>query len=419
MKSNRSKSQNKERYFMIAYVLFFFVVVSSVALFQPLADTPPIYANPPDEHARFLIPDFICKYGRIPTGFEEEVRIPSYGFSYGFYNVFPYIIMGYVMRFVSIFTDSQLILLYTARFINVLSGTMMAVMVYKISKKVFSDRRFGWLFCFMVMFMPQSLFMHTYVNTDSICLLSTSLMVYGLICAWRDGFDYKNSLWLSAGIILCALSYYNAYGFILSSMLLFVAYFYNGTKGKFSYDYKGLLKWGCFISVIVLAGISWWFIRSYILYDGDILGLKTRQLCAMQYGEGEVNPLSNSTYQARGYTIMQMLKETNFFDGAFITFVAALGSLAIKGNIWIYRFYKLLFYVGLGGYFLLIPKYYKNSNFKKIFVHINMIFCGLMPLILTIYYSYTMDYQNQGRYLMPMILPLMYYTVKGFERIRT
>lgn len=417
MKSSRNKSQNKERYFLIAYVLFFFVVASSIALFQPLANTPPTWANPPDEHARYLIPQFICKYGKIPTGFEEEIRIPGYGFSYAFYNVFPYIVMGYVMRFVSLFTDSPVTLLYTARFINVLSGTLMAVMIYKISKKVFSDRRFGWLFCFAVMFLPQSLFMHTYVNTDSMCLLSTSLILYGLICAWQDGFNYKNSVWLSAGIILCALSYYNAYGFILSSIFLLLAYFYTGTKNKFSYDYKGMLKWGSLISVIVLAGIGWWFIRSYILFDGDILGLKTRELCAIQYAIPEVNPLYMSTYQAKGYTVTEMLRETDFFNGIFISFVATLGSMSIVGNIWIYRLYKLFFCLGLGGYYLLIPKYAKKSNFKNVFFHINMSFCIIMPLILAIHYAYTMDFQNQGRYLMPMLLPLMYYTVKGFERI--
>jgi hypothetical protein len=38
------------------------------------------------------------------------------------------------------------------------------------------------------------------------------------------------------------------------------------------------------------------------------------------------------------------------------------------------------------------------------------------PVCLSFYYSYTMDYQPQGRYLMPMLLPLMYYVVKGYEK---
>lgn len=37
---------------------------------------------------------------------------------------------------------------------------------------------------------------------------------------------------------------------------------------------------------------------------------------------------------------------------------------------------------------------------------------------LTIYYAYTTDYQNQGRYLLPALIPLMYYMTKGFRSFR-
>ena len=39
-----------------------------------------------------------------------------------------------------------------------------------------------------------------------------------------------------------------------------------------------------------------------------------------------------------------------------------------------------------------------------------------MPCILSIYYSYTTDYQAQGRYLLPARIPLAYYVVKGVEK---
>ena len=145
----------------------FLALALTLALLQPLANTPPLYGNPPDEHARYLIPQFICKYGKIPTGWEEEVRIPAYGFSYALYNVFPYIVQGYLMRFVSLFTESEVVLLYTARLVNVTFGLLMAVVVYLIGKRVFRDDRFRWLFCFAVTYLPEGLFLHTYVNTDS------------------------------------------------------------------------------------------------------------------------------------------------------------------------------------------------------------------------------------------------------------
>lgn len=437
-------SKKADRLILTIYLLGFLIIAATIALLQPLADSPPLFGNPPDEHARFLVPWYIYEHGRIPTGFEEEIRIPSYGFSYGLYNVFPYIVQGFCMRFAGLFTESELILLYVARFVNVISGLCMAYVVYLLSKKLFADGRFRWCFCFGIMYLPQSLFMHTYVNTDSMCMLSTAMIVYGLVSAYREGFSRKNNLWLSGGIILCALSYYNAYGYILSSILLFLAYFLRRQDGKWHYEWKQMVKKGSFICVIVLLGISWWFIRSYVLYDGDMLGLATREKMAIQYASFEVNPLTMSTYENRGESIFQMLKETDFLEGAFIGFVAAYGSVTIFGNIWMYRLYKIFFALGLLGCIVLPGgRTGKEScgkpcgpaggsrgsasgtaepvlqRWQKIFFHVNMVFCILMPLILLIQYAYTTDFQNQGRYLLPAIVPLMYYTVRGLEKLFT
>ena len=59
--------KKSEKIILIWYLLGFLALALTLALFQPLVNTPPLYGNPPDEHARYLIPQFICKYGRIPT----------------------------------------------------------------------------------------------------------------------------------------------------------------------------------------------------------------------------------------------------------------------------------------------------------------------------------------------------------------
>ncbi len=413
-------NKKSERLVLFLYLAGFLVVASTIALMQPLADTLPLLINPPDEHARFQVPWYIYQHGRIPTGFEEELRIPSYGFSYGLYNVFPYIVQGYVMRLAGLFTDSMLVLLYVARFVNVLSGLLMAVVVYLLSKKLFVDRRFGWAFCFGVTFLPENLFMHTYVNTDSMCLLAVAMMIYGLVCGYRQGFARANCVWMCGGIILCALSYYNAYGYILSCILLFLAYFLKKQNGTWQYDLKTMLKKGAVISAVVLLGISWWFIRSYILFDGDFLGLATREKMAIEYASPEVNPANMVTYQSRGISILEMMRETDFLEGAFYTFVAAFGSMTIVGDIWTYRLYKVFFALGLLGC-VLVPLVRRRATdrmgWKKVFFHLNMIFCMIMPMILLIRYAYAMDFQNQGRYLLPALIPLMYYMIRGCESL--
>lgn len=433
MGEKRGLQQQDRREWLLTglYILIFLIAASSVALAQPLYDTPPVYANAPDEHARYLVPLYICEHGTLPNAYDEEVRIPGYGSSYAVYNVLPYIFMGFVMRFVNLFTDSDLYLLYSARFVNVLFGAVMAFVVRRLSLRIFDGEakkiRLDWLFCFFVTFMPQSLFLHTYVNTDSLAMLSTAMILYALVSIYQDGFCRFNSGVLCAGVIFCTLSYYNAYGYIVSAVLLCLAYFANPVSGKLhetgqgnpriSYDWKNMLRHAVPVTAVILLGTAWWFIRSYILYDGDILGFRTADKMMELYAVDKVNPLTSQTYQQMGYTPWQMMKETDYLTIAYASFVGAYGSLSIFANIWIYRFYKLFFYGGLLGYLVTIPFYRQRHEGKRMFFHANLVFCILMPVFLTIYYAYTSDFQAQGRYMLPMLLPLMLYVVKGLERL--
>lgn len=409
------------------YFSGFLAMAVAMMLCQPHTDyVSAIPLSPPDEYFRMLIPRFICEYGTLPTGLEEEVRITGCGFSYGLYNVLPYIIQGYFMRFVSIFTASETALLYVGRAVNVVFGLLMAWVVYLLGKRTFTDSRFRWLFCFAVTYLPEGLFVHTYINTDSCCMLSTAVILYALAWAWQEGFDYKNSAWLAVGIILCALSYYNAYGYILSSMFLFAAYFVN-KDGKWSIDWKNMLKYGSFISALVLFGAGWWFARSYFVLDGDMLGLRTKEQLALMYSLEETSPLN--TYYAKGISVYQMLKENQFFQCLYDSFIAAFGSLSIRGNYWTYLSYKLFFGAGILGWaaswlysgrddeVLINQHFIKKLNGRQIFFHLNMFLCAVLPLIIMIDYAYTMNYQHQGRYILPSLIPIMYYTVKGIERL--
>ena len=414
--------KKKERLLTCLYLLIFLLVASSIALSQPLADVPPTYANPPDEHARYLVPRYICEHGTIPSGYDEEVRIPGYGSSYAIYNVLPYIIMGWVMRFVSIFTDSELILLYSARFVNVIMVTVMAYVVRKLSVRIFDDKAkkiyLDWLFCLFVTFLPQSLFLHTYVNTDSMAMLSTALIIYALVWIYQEGFSVPNSVILSVGVIFCALSYYNAYGYIVSAVLLCLVYFIRkDDMGKLYYDRKAMIRWAVPVTGMILLGTAWWFIHNYLLYDGDMLGLRTANTLKELYAVPEVNPLYSETYQQMGYTPWQMIKERDFFTIAYASFVAEYGSMSIIANILLYRIYKMYFIAGFLGYIITIPYYIKEHGFKRLFFHANLVFCMVMPAFLTIYYAFTSDFQAQGRYMMPMLIPLMIYLVKGMERM--
>ena len=401
----------------ICYFALYLVLGLSLLIRQP-------FGNPPDEYNRYLIPRYIAEHGTLPNGYEESIRIPGYGFSYAFQPILPYMFQGYAMGFVNLFTDSQTALLYTARGVDLLLGLLMARVVLLLAGQWFQDARFRWIFAFLATFLPQGIFVHTYVNTDSCCMLSIALMLYGLTLGLKDAFTARSSLIMALGIILCALSYYNAYGYILSCILLFTVFFLSVYRNKFCFDYKNFLKKGVFISAVVLCGIAWWFIRSAILYEGDFLALRTRNACASLYAQPQFHPDTRATWMNQGFSLFDMVRDSDFISLSMLSFIGMYGPMTMVTSIWVYRFYKALFGLGVLFCALLQGPAARSSDrmepgrrWFRIFFHVNMVFCILMPLFLSLYYSYSTDYQPQGRYLLPALLPLCLYTVRGMEKM--
>ena len=406
----RGERRMKRHWRLVLYLLGFLVLAVTLAAFQPAKGS----NAPPDEKSRYLVPKYICEHGELPTGLEEEIRIPGYGFSYMLYNAFPYIVMGLAMRLVKCFTADPGALLFTARFINVLAGLAMAYAAWLLARRLFAKERTRWLFCLAVTFQPMNLFVHSYVNTDSFCMLSTALIVYGLVRMYQEKADVKSCLWTAGGVILCALSYYSAYGYILAAVVLYIAYFAKRGENR-RYDMKGLLKYAGLTSGIVLLGISWWFIRQGIVLEGDFLGLHTRNVLTAQYGRESVK--FGSTFAGQGISFFGMLKEMlarRLPAKLAGTLIAAYGGLGLKPQVWYYALYGLVWLAGAAGY---ITHLGGRKTWQRVLFHGCMVMCMALPLVLYLRYCYMTDYQEQGRYLLPALVPTMYYVAKGLENL--
>ena len=126
----KEAADRKKNIIVGGYLLLFAVLAASIAIVQQTQDIYPIFPNPPDEHARILIPRFIAAHGKLPTGFEEEVQIPGYGSSYAFQPGLPYIVMGIMMRIAAFFGAEGFALTLTARLVNVCTGVFNAYLLY-------------------------------------------------------------------------------------------------------------------------------------------------------------------------------------------------------------------------------------------------------------------------------------------------
>ncbi|MBR6315634.1 MAG: DUF2142 domain-containing protein [Lachnospiraceae bacterium] len=382
------------------------------------------FGRSPDEEAHYLVAQYLFQNHRLPIGTEPELRIEGWGFSYAFQPYLSYMIAALNMRIVSLFTDNGYWLIIAARFVNVVMGSLMVVVVFQIACCLFEPKHIRLLFTLMVTLLPQNLFMHVYVNTDSMAVFSTSVIVLAWLKGLKNDWDLLSLSYLTSGLILCIMSYYNAYGFVLCSGILFIRSLIQ-TKNK-----PLLIKKALFVCIIVFFAVGWYFIRNAFYYDGDFLGLKIRNQYAELFADYEHKPSSAHTWKGAGFSVFYMLFRTGFLKLLCQSFIGMFGRMDKPLPNAAYIFWGCLYITGLLAFIGSISVSVLNQHVPKkeavlsskddiLFLHILFFFCIVIPLYLTIYRSYTVDYQPQGRYVLPALIPSSYFVCLGLEKMIT
>lgn len=471
-----SGNENKRHNFMPDAV-FYLLVFAAITCFAMVQS----YGDPPDEVNRFKVVSFICRHGRLPHGADPEVLLDGFGASYAFQPMLTYIIQGFLLRFLKLFTADGQVLLVAARMVNVLFGVLMAYFVRQTARLLWENTYLQWTFTVMTVFLPQNIFLHSYVNTDSMAMLAVSVICYGLLRARRSDYDRKDCVLLAAGIILCAMSYYNAYGIILAAMVVFALRYVHigGQNGGAEsvgampgggpgakkagampggrpgaekaagsampsadrtgpartglwVEWRPLLRKGTFISAIVLLGIGWWFLRNGLLYGGDIIAMDARRECAVRTAAEAFNPLTRFTYQRAGIPLADMLFETDYIPLVLDSFIAMFGAMDLPTHGLIYLGYRY-FWLAACAAALLVPRRLwnrtgsgswsnqgslpENGRKQRLLFNGGMALFCLITVCLSIYYSYTWDFQPQGRYILPVLIPFMCVVTLGVQKL--
>ena len=364
---------------------------------------------------------YIAKHGSLPHGGDPEVRQPMWGISYGFTPILSYIFAGIFIKIAKVFTQDIHIIYIAGRLVSVICYTLMCMVNIKIAEKLFKNIYYKWSFIILSCMLPQLIFLGSYINNDSLALFSISIIIYSWIIGLEKKWNIRSCIILSIGLALCALSYYNAYGYILTSAILFIAsYFINKTENN-KIDIKNMFKKGFLIVGITFLLCGWWFIRSAIIYNGDFLGLRTTEEYAQKYAIEELKPSNRDTDQNSNRSLKYMLVNRQWIRSTVKSFIAMFGPMRFQMGTKFYMLYLTIFTVGILGYIANFYKFKhikdmkenKNKGLLEIIFGINII----IPIILSIYYSYCSDFQPQGRYIMPIVMPFMYFVVSGLENI--
>lgn len=387
--------ENKEKY-IIAICIFIALFFISMHLSINFC---------PDERMRYDIPMYIYKNNILPYGNELEIIDSIWGFSYGFTPYLPSLISVVFMKIVSLLSTDAIVLLVAARMTSILSGTFTYLVCYAIGEEVFSSKKIINLFSLFVALLPQFIFLSSYINNDAFSVFSTAVITLMWIKGVKSNWNYKICILLGIALGLCALTYYNAYGFILCSIFI---YCISCFKSRFSikdFILKGII---IFISAFVVAG--WFFIRNFIIHDGDFLGMNSMYECGEKYAMEGYQMSKRETYQVMGYR--HPLLQPGWI---FLTIQSFFCSTGYMEHLINYPFMMIYIIILLIGFVFGVLK--KQTQKFKIdtYFFVCLLLCMIIPILLSAHYSYTIDYQPQGRYIMSMLIPLMLIVSMGYD----
>lgn len=432
-------NKRKEKIVEILFLTGVFVFLLFWAVVQP-------FNASPDEAMKYQIVEYIMKYGTLPHGGDPEIRHELWGISYAFNPILPYIAGAVFGKAALIFTSAEMAPVIAARIVNVLFGTATAALTIKTGKKLF-QKESSKVFVVLVCFLPGAVFINSYINTDSIALFSTAWIVWCWVKALKNGWGKGVCIELALALSVCALSYYNAYGFILCSVFFFAgSIMFCEDK---SWNYKKMFSLGFLIIVVVVICALWWFVRNGILYHGDVLGMRTSSEYAQLYAREDLKPSNRITPQSQGMSIWEMLFwipgewKFNWLVTVAVSFIGTFGFLDIfMPKAWS-LVYIVVFAAGIAGVFFQIRRQFfvtglqksvrhakdnagdtvyitirKNKRWDmKNYFHLCLLAAMVIPFILLVKYAYSSDFQAQGRYLMPMLIPFMYFITLGYTNI--
>ena len=149
-----SKLSMPERYYLIlCFVIYMFWMFVFISRFYG-----------PDEYMRFNIPKFILENKALPYGWEESLRDPNWGISYGFDIAMPYLLSACFMWIASLFTQSEISLLLAARLTSALSMVGAGYFAIQLSRKVFGENPLRWIFIVLSTLLPQIVFLGSYAE---------------------------------------------------------------------------------------------------------------------------------------------------------------------------------------------------------------------------------------------------------------
>ena len=146
-------------------------------------------------------------------------------------------------------------------------------------------------------------------------------------------------------------------------------------------------------------------------YDGDVLGMSTFRERNDQW-EGVCDCDMQSTYsEVKGVSPWHIVSDKEYRETQIDSYVARFGAMSVtpaREQLTIYKLFALAGIVGIIVSIVQFVRYRRRSEPSQlIVVYGAMIVAALITVMLSLYYTISVDYQPQGRYIIYTLVPIV------------
>jgi len=285
-----------------------------------------------------------------------------------------------------------------ARIASLLWGLVFLNFLFLCCHDVLRDALHAAMLTFAVAFIPQILFLSSYVNSDIHSLALSAAFSYFALRTFERPSRRHIWAWAVATGLFCSAKYnYVVYGVVFLAVLI-VGY----RQKRFTVQVCRRILATSAGMALLLSGF--WYLRNYRLY-GDPFGLSTLRAILVQTGALVTvdHPLTRQMFRSVA---------PSFAFGVFESFFAEFGRMALSLSNAEYAMLSLTITLTLGSLVLEIVEL-RDRHVLRVFTGFLGFF--LINLFLLLWFSFHWDYQPQGRYLFPVLMPfsvLMAYAVR-------
>lgn len=408
MSSSISLRLVREHYLLAALLLFAFLNGLLWSLVVP-------FDGAPDEVHKYEIVYFMWKNRRVPVfGPAADVYIrPAPGTRdgcvYGISATSP--CGAYFMSSLFMYmspSDTPVVLLHMARLSSVVCVVATLYFAYKLVHALFGSAGYALGVTALIALIPQFTYTGAYVNDDAYQVMAVTWSIWGVVRGVQRGWTLRNRLLVGLALVLVSVGKQNGWVAVSSFVLLALS---SACCGNWRERFQTWVT--MFLPACLTLGS--WFARNWLLYH-DFLALSTARIAWQDFlasaGFEQQVPLTQ-----QGYGFLDLLIRTRWPRTMFESFWGRFYYLNVPMDVRIYS--ALLVCCLLGAAATVWALLRKREKVFPARTSARILGCtGLAFALLFAAAAATSlynDYQAQGRYFFPLIVPIVMFLTLGIH----